>query len=163
MRAFALLLLVATATRGLSAEFSYNRCARNGPLDWGKQCQTGKEQSPIDICDEKTMNPRRSIFIENYERQWMVTNTGHALKFTPQPTPYFFTGTDLDLQDLAKLVGRSDDSSPGWMLAQIHCHLGRKEESRCYPMVMNINMISLCILTFKGYHKRNLNRLIKNI
>ena len=127
MRAFALLLLVATATCGLSAEFSYNRCARNGPLGWGKQCQTGKEQSPIDICDEKTMNPRRSIFIENYERQWMVTNTGHALKFTPQPT-YNFTGTDLDLQDLAKLVGRSDDSSPGWMLAQIHCHLGRKEE-----------------------------------
>eukprot|EP00960_Hanusia_phi_P034690 751232-Hanusia_phi.AAC.1 len=137
LRALIPLLLVANAmsspnilgsqARRAGAAWNYNLCdSSQGPKHWGGVCETGKQQSPIDLCGAKAFDgsaPSLKFDSANWNTasKFNIKNTGHALQLD-----VVNNAPILDSGNLAFRVGRqSADGTATWKLAQMHFHWGR--------------------------------------
>jgi len=86
-----MLLTSSISFAGVEAHWDYEK---HGPQHWGQfsqTCQKGKEQSPINIETEKTLQLDENYKInlaEEYQGVSTVVDNGHSLKVTPVDAGY---------------------------------------------------------------------------
>ncbi|WP_297440218.1 carbonic anhydrase family protein [Sulfurimonas sp.] len=97
-----LLATSSIAFAGVEAHWDYGQ---HGPEHWGhfsETCEKGKEQSPINIQTEKTLQLDKSYTVklsEAYDGVSTVIDNGHSLKVTPHDAGYItLHGKDYKLQ-----------------------------------------------------------------
>ena len=92
------------------SQWSYE--GQNGPDNWQGFCQSGLNQSPIDLEDEVFDSGLEPVELKNYDFKLQavnITNNGHTVKI------------NVPVNSQAEIV---IDASETFRLAQIHFHWG---------------------------------------
>ena len=62
-------------------EWSYDRCSKDGPSDWEKDCKDNLQGSPVDICGAVAYPlPTISVSAWDVIRAASIKNNGHTVQ-----------------------------------------------------------------------------------
>ena len=122
------------------SQWSYHqgKSGQNGPTDWQGLCQSGLNQSPVDLDEEAVFDSGlEPIELKNYHlnlHSVKMTNNGHTVKINIPD----------NVTHPAKIV--IDETSESFKLVQIHFHWGDKSShgsehllsGEAFPMEMHL-------------------------
>ncbi len=152
---FLLLTSVFYVSNMFAAEWGYEK--HNGPKVWGKLdkkfilCQTGKEQSPINVVDSETKKAKNELFLLYGTDSKKVLNNGHGIK--------------VEFGD----AGNTTFKGKRYKLLQLHFHTPSETtiEGVRYPMEMHLvhkskddKLLVVGVLFKEGAENEELNAVI---